>query len=429
MANDIFDPQKFCEFSERRNVIALKTQNNILATAFKSKRLQLNMTLSEATKDICSKAYLCKFENNQLMMDDKVVRVLCERVDLDYDRVKNLNHDNSLVQGVRMFLYNQFDQIDGLVKTMDFDCFIASNKLLELLNNLVLGNYTKCEELIVDIDRVRSSLSEYEFCTFAICICEYYIRTNQFLKAYHFIEKFKYDINFKDLKHLHLEQRFIIFFNLELKSESFNAYKLLEKEFDNGYPKKRLFFDKLHYLELFSSNDTISELKNMLDDMMPPEYIEEYWYTYCICLIKIGEYHEAIQLITKYELSNSRFVALYVYAAWKQAVSTDSKQGEPLSKRLPSKMIIYMNNLVDKMEKNHQNVIDCNFIKLMQLELKGEAKEDLVDFIRDTALKYDRSYQHRLYSYIYSHHLFDLLGSMTRYKEAYLIAKNDRTFN
>ena len=106
MANDIFDPQKFCEFSERRNVIALKTQNNILATAFKSKRLQLNMTLSEATKDICSKAYLCKFENNQLMMDDKVVRVLCERVDLDYDRVKNLNHDNSLVQGVRMFLYN-----------------------------------------------------------------------------------------------------------------------------------------------------------------------------------------------------------------------------------------------------------------------------------------------------------------------------------
>ena len=86
---------------------------------------------------------------------------------------------------------------------MDFDCFIASNKLLELLNNLVLGNYTKCEELIVDIDRVRSSLSEYEFCTFAICICEYYIRTNQFLKAYHFIEKFKYDISFKDLKHLH----------------------------------------------------------------------------------------------------------------------------------------------------------------------------------------------------------------------------------
>ena len=425
----IFDPQKFCEFSERRNEIALKNQSNIVATAFKSKRLQLNMTLSEATKDICSKAYLCKFENNQIMMDDKVVRVLCERVDLDYEKVKNLNHDNSLVNGVRMFLFNQFDQIDGLIKTIDFDCFIASNKLLELLNSLVNANFSLCEELIVDIDRVRSSLSEYEFVTFGICICEYYIRTNQFLKGLQFIKKFKYDISFKDLRCIHLEQRFNIFFNLEMKCESFNAYKILEKEFDNGYPRKREFLDKLHYLELFSSIDTICDLKDMLDDLIPEEYIEEYWYTYCLCLIKNGQFSDALQLITKYELNNSRFVALYVYAAYNLACIQPEKNGEPLAKRLSSKVITYMNNLVDKMEKNHLNVIDCNFIKLMQLELVGEAKEDLVDYIRDTAIKYDKNYQHRLYSYVYSHHLFDLLGKMTRYKEAYLIAKNDRTFN
>ena len=423
----LFNPQKFCEFSERRNEIALKITSNILATAYKSKRLQLNMTLSEATKDICSKAYLCKFENNQLMMDDRVARVLYERVDLDYDKIKNLNHDNSLVNGVRMFLFNQFEQIDGLVKTMDFDCFIASNKLLELLNALVLGYFEKSEELIVDIDRVRSSLSEYEFITFGICICEYYIRTNQFIKAKDFVEKFKYDIGFRDLRFLYLEQRFTVYFNLELKSEAFNAYKMLEKEFDNGYPRKREFLDKLHYLELFTSIDKIANLKDIQNDIIPSEYYEEYLYTYALCLIKNNEFGEAMQLVQNNNLSSARFVAIFIYAAYNLALEQTNK-AETLSKRLPQKVITCMNNLVDKMEKNHQNMIDRNFIKLIQLELVGEKEEALVSYIREVAIKYDKLYQHRLYSYVYSHHLFELLGKLTRYKEAFLIAKNDRTF-
>ena len=187
--------------------------------------------------------------------------------------------------------------------------------------------------------------------------------------------------------------------------------------------------DKLHFLELFASTDTLKELKDMLDDIIPDDYIDEYWYTYCLCLIKTANYNECIQLIQKYDLVSAKFVALYVYSANMVArMIKPSKGNEILSKRLPNKTIVKMNSLVDRMEKNYQNVIDRNFIKLMQLEMVGSTDEELAAYIREVALKYDNNYQHRLYSYVYAHHLFEILGNMTRYKEAYLIAKNDRTF-
>ena len=126
-----FNPQKFCDFSGKRGEVALKNSNNILAAAYKNRRLQLNRTLDAATKDICSKAYLCKFENNQLTMDGAIAKALCERVTLDYDKLVNFTNNNSLSSGVRMYLFNQFEQIEGLIETIDDDCFIASNKLLE----------------------------------------------------------------------------------------------------------------------------------------------------------------------------------------------------------------------------------------------------------------------------------------------------------
>ena len=425
----IFDPLKFCEFSLRRSEISMKNVNYLLAAAFKSRRLQLNMTLDEVTRDICSKAYLCKFENNQITIDEKVARCLCERVDLDYDKIISLGQSNNLVTGIRMFLFNQNEQIDGLIQSLDFDCFIASNKILELLAALVNYHFERCEELIIEIDRVRSTLTEYEFLAFGVCILEYYIRTNQFIKAKSFIKGFSCDIRFKELKYLYLEQKFNVYFNLCETGEAYNAYRLLEKEFNTGYPRKREFLDKLRFIELFSSSKTIKELQDMLDDMIPTEYIEEYWYTYCMCLMKANNYTDCMQIIQKHDLASAQFVALYTYSANMVArMIPQNKDKEPLSKRLSSKTIVYMNSLVERMEKNHLNTIDRNFIKLMQLELVSSSDEELASYIKEVALKFDKFYQHRFYSYIYAHHLFEILGNMTRYKEAYLIAKSDRSF-
>lgn len=425
-----FNPQKFCDFSGKRGEVALKNSNNILAAAYKNRRLQLNMTLDAATKDICSKAYLCKFENNQLTMDGAIAKALCERVTLDYDKIVNFTNNNSLSSGVRMYLFNQFEQIEGLIETIDDDCFIASNKLLELLLALAYNNYDRCEELIACIDKVRSSLSDYEFASFTICICEYFIKTNQFLKAKSFINKLKYEITFKELKFLYLEQCFNIYFNLGELKNAFNAYKALEKEFSNGFPKKREFLDKLHYLEIFSSKETIQDLKDMLDDLIPDEYIEEYWYSYTLCLIKNGNYEECMRIIQEYNLNEAKFVAVFTYAASMHArmLPKGASDKASLAKRLPLKTISYINEMAEKMDKSHHNLIDRNFIKLMQLELVTTDSEELVNYIREVAIKYDKNYQHRFYSYIYAHHLFNYLGSLTRYKEAYLIAKNDRAF-
>ena len=427
--DNIFNLQKFCDFASRRKESAKKSNNNYLAAAFKARRLQLNKTLDRATDGKCSKAYASKFENNQIDIDDDIGRMLYENVDLDYDRIKSLDQQNILASGIRMFLFNQNDQICGLIESMNYDFFIAQNKIIELLVSLIDGHFERSEELIYEIDRVRGSLTEYEFIAFGICICEYYLKTNQLLKAKKFIVGFTCDIHFKELKFLYLEQRFNVYFNLGEKSPSFNAYKELEKEFNSGYPRKREFLDKLHFLELFASIDTLKELKDMLDDMIPDDYIEEYWYTYCLCLIKNENYKECMELIQKYELNNSKFVALYVYCANMVARMIPSLKGkDTLSKRLSPKTITYVNSFVERMEKNHQNIIDRNFIKLMQLEMVGTSNEELASYIREVALKYDATYQHRFYSSIYAHRLFELLGNMTRYKEAYMIAKNDRTF-
>ena len=424
------NPQKLCDYSVKRSEMSIKGDDHILSAAYKSRRLELCMTLDAATTDICSKACACKFENNQQPMDSKIGRPLFERVDLNYDRIAKISKSNNLEKGVRLFLYNRFDQIENLIEKYGVDCFIASNEILELLVNLVDGNYERCEELIANIDRVRSALSEYEFFTFGICLSEYFIRTNQFIKAKSFVKKFRYEATCKELKQLYLEQIFVVYFNLDDKTEAFNAYRLLEKEFNNGYPKKREIVDKIHYLELFSSKATLIELRNMLDDIIPEEYIEEYWYSYCLCLIKNKEYNECMQLIQKYSLTSSRFVALYVYSvnmlSWPVIID---KTKDNLERKIPQKIINKINEFVERMEKNHYNVIDCNFIKLMQLELVGTSYEELVAYIREIALKYDKSYQHRFYSRIYTKHLFTYLGIMTRYKEAFLIVKGEQALN
>ena len=78
------------ETIEKRNEHGPILETNYLSSVIKSRRIELKLTLAEVTENICSEAFLSKVERNLMNPINDRVELLCERLDLDYNSLINL---------------------------------------------------------------------------------------------------------------------------------------------------------------------------------------------------------------------------------------------------------------------------------------------------------------------------------------------------
>ncbi|MEI3527268.1 MAG: helix-turn-helix transcriptional regulator [Bacilli bacterium] len=78
-------------FDLNENVVNNGTCNN-----FKSEEIEQGRKLEDIASGICSTSYLSRIENNQVKLQDPYLRMLFEKLDINYDDLKQERQTNYL---------------------------------------------------------------------------------------------------------------------------------------------------------------------------------------------------------------------------------------------------------------------------------------------------------------------------------------------
>jgi hypothetical protein len=390
------------------------------AATLKNERRRLDMTLEEVTSNICSKSYASKIENNLLAPDPNIIRLLFEKVNINYDKLMSMEVTNNLSQCMKYYLYRQKDKIKEVYLNVTTEFFIARDSLIKLLYLLTTKQFNEFSYEVESLDEIKSSLNDYELLMLMFCTIEFYILNHQFIDADKYLNIIK-NMPFDDaiLKALFYEQRFIVACNLHQLVKIYRYYEDIRNEYKLGYPMKQQFYTKILFLEAFCDNyETLQEFENMLNDYIPEEYRDDFYYSQCITLLKMHNFEEAIKCIINNNFCEPRFIALLGYC-----VKTLQEQNREIID-LDQYLSIFMERY-KSMEYDGNDTIHLNFIKLMNMEINNVKQYEIFDYLKNYLVVNLSMYQHRFYSIYYSIKYLSMLGNHSRYKEAYNFSKSD----
>lgn len=384
------------------------------AATLKNERIRSNLTLEDITAGICSKSYLSKIENNLLSPDPCVMRLLFERVNIDYDKLLLYDRIIDLSECMNYYLYQQNDKIEMIYQSLDNDFFIARDSLIKILYYLTKHNFQAFAQEISYLDDVKSSLNDYELLMLMFCTIEFYILNYQFNNANKYLDIIRsMPIEDNTLRSLFYQQRLIAACNLHNYVYIYKYYEKLRNEFQLGYPVKQQFYIKLLFLEAFSDNfDTLKELENMENDYIPEEYHDDYYYSKCLIMIKSGKYQDVIELLLKKKLFSPAFIALYSYCL--KALKGLDRYIDEL--KTYEEQFFTLNK---SMHYDENDAIHLSFIKLMIMYLRNTKEYEIFDYMKNYLIINLPLYQHRFYSLYYANSYYHLLGRHSRYKDAY----------
>lgn len=405
------------EFIERKHRAENQNPSSMYSATLKNKRLEMNMTLGDLTEGICSKSYVSKIENNLLVPDEYVMRLLFEKVDINYTDLVKSDCKNVLPDCVLYFLYHKYEAIDQVYQQLDDTYFIARNAIVKLFYYLSHQMHEQFITVVKQINEVKNTLEDDEFLTWMFCIVEYYIQTNQFRLAKKYL-KILQDIKMhpSPLKSLFIQQRFIVACHLRDYVYAQKFYQKLRDLYIINYPYKRQFYEKLMFLETFYQEyNTLEELNHMAMDIIPEEYEQDFWYIKTIVLVKSNNYIAAIETMMDNELHDARYLALFGYCL---------KMLLAMPRRIPElkKYHDHFKMLHEKASLQEIETIHMHFIQLMVLEINKAERHEIFDYLKNFILIHMANYQHRFYTKYYKDKYIELLGENSRYKEAYLFA-------
>mgnify|MGYP000216019176 FL=1 len=78
-----------------------------LARILKAKRLEQGKSLEEVSKGICSTSYLSRLENNQVKLQDPYLKMLFEKLSINYDDLKQARKKNLFLDIIKKQLLQQ----------------------------------------------------------------------------------------------------------------------------------------------------------------------------------------------------------------------------------------------------------------------------------------------------------------------------------
>lgn len=157
-----------------------------LARILKAKRLEQGKSLEEVSKGICSTSYLSRLENNQVKLQDPYLKMLFEKLSINYDDLKQARKQNLFLDIIKKKLLQQTMAYQETINKM-----IESNHYLDVEQELVLLydniNKENFEEAILVMERLDSNnyqFSQMEKLFYMYLVTLYYYSTNQINMAY-----------------------------------------------------------------------------------------------------------------------------------------------------------------------------------------------------------------------------------------------------
>lgn len=158
---------------------------NSLAKFLKRRRNELNRTLEDVSRGICSPSYLSKIENCQVEVDSYYYESLFEKLDLKYENFIKERQVAFFPKIMKYYLLEKYELLEEKLKEMVNGSLYCETELelVILLNNIVSKNYDEAENLIEKIEKVRNTLTKEELYIFSFLITLFLYKTNQTVDA------------------------------------------------------------------------------------------------------------------------------------------------------------------------------------------------------------------------------------------------------
>ena len=169
---------------EKYDVETNETANS-LAKFLKRRRNELNRTLEDVSRGICSPSYLSKIENCQVEVDSYYYESLFEKLDLKYENFIKERQVAFFPKIMKYYLLEKYELLEEKLKEMVNGSLYCETELelVILLNNIVSKNYDEAEKLIEKIEKVRNTLTKEELYIFSFLITLFLYKTNQTVDA------------------------------------------------------------------------------------------------------------------------------------------------------------------------------------------------------------------------------------------------------
>lgn len=265
-----------------------------LAMLLKNKRIEQGRKLEDVASGICSTSYLSRIENNQVKLQDPYLRMLFEKLDINYDDLKKERKTNIFIELVKYQLLEQKEKYASKIEeVINSKCYLGIERDLILLYDNVLNGYD--EETKFIIDKLESSidmLSNQEIAFYMYLITMHYYQTKQINLAYQQIKiLIKAENDNEILKWLIRDLYLTILFDVGEYELYCKIYGDFIKEAPHIYFGKCFINQKMKIITILAKQEYQSAIKKMdeirqnIDDSNNKMLAE---YSYCVGLIKIN---------------------------------------------------------------------------------------------------------------------------------------------
>lgn len=398
-------------------------KSNYISTILKNKRLTKNLTLHEATENICSEAFLSKVERNLMDPHNERVELLCERFDLNYDELVSLESNGNVEEVMKYFFKKKYDEILEMNNCEYEDEYIAQDEIIKAYQAFIQRDFKKLHAIVTRLDTIKQCLNDTELFALILIVYEYNFMNLQYDKAgeyLHVLDLFK--INIKECEEYIDECKFI----LCAKTKSDKTVLAFKKIRDNmllfDYNENALL--TLYYFEYLSPSSVIKYIDGIqFDNISSSLVLDEIIYVKAKSYIELKMFNEAFQTIRSYCKKSFRFVTLFAYGVVK-IMEYKKVQKEPVNKlyvdtdefrKLKSELVKYLKEI----KQESCDIYHVAFLRLMQYEIDQCEDEVIANYIKNYLLRELNEFSYPLYNEYIVERYCELLGKLCRYKDAY----------
>lgn len=291
-----------------------------LANILKTKRIELGKNLDEVANGVCSTSYLSRIENNLVRLQEPYLKMLFEKLDIDYDTLKENRKNNLFVEIVKKVLLGyEKEYTEELEKIMESNFYLGTERdLILLYDNILKNSYEETQYVIEKLQEICNHFSNSEMIFFMYLVALYYYQTNQTTLAYRQVRilsnvKIEDEIIDWVVKDLTMD----IYYVVGNHAEYILLYASFAKNAPLPYFNDLLIKQKMRMttIEAQSNYDGAIHKMNEYHENLSTtsKYIQkEYYYHLSVIYVINGRYQEAIHLLLQQELTTSMIKILSI---------------------------------------------------------------------------------------------------------------------
>jgi len=387
--------------------------SSVCAQMLKNERLKRNMTLEEASRDICSVSYLCKLENSQIKTNDVYVKALCDRYSLNYNTLSEASTINYVDEVIKSVFLGKELEIETLYEKVESLGFSANIQIVKSFYYLQKYEFKKFEKGIKELDKIKYTLNETEGITLIYLVMLYKMMRFNYNEAYRYLKLIDLvKISNKQLHYLVLEASIEIAFYTKNACRSFIAYDEYEKIDYVGYPMARKIITKMIYNAFICSeypNDVLDDV-NLIDyNDIPSNARLEVAYFVTLIKIKKGNLIKIFKdIVEKTYYLDARFLGILAYICYRMNSTSLYKE---------------LLKLVESFSFNEIDNIHQKFVCFILLYISSDNKAELIKYMKDQINPYLYDEVIPLYNEVYKEIYLDYMSNTSKYKESYYYLK------